>query len=139
MGRIRCLYFSNAASASLTLPTAGTVKGVCNNAWYVVQACCWAASHKNSAFSKGLSPMRPRCAPNGMMTASASSIALPSRKLPELTVFRAHGVFGAANDFVDVGGTGDQWRVVCLDSVEACPSIGHHIQAVEESEGRAVS
>jgi hypothetical protein len=33
MGRIRCPYFSNVASARLTLPTAGIVKGVCNNAW----------------------------------------------------------------------------------------------------------
>jgi hypothetical protein len=49
MGRMPRPCLSNAASARLTLPTAGTVKGVCNNAWYVVQACCWAASHKNSS------------------------------------------------------------------------------------------
>jgi len=38
--RIPWPYFSNAATARLTLPTAGTIKDVCSNAWYVVQACC---------------------------------------------------------------------------------------------------
>ena len=53
-----------------------------NNAWYVVQACCWAASHKNSASSKELSSMRPRCAPIGVMIVPGSSIALPIASSP---------------------------------------------------------
>jgi hypothetical protein len=61
------------------------------------------------------------------------------RKLAKLTVLTSHGGFGAANDFGDVRGAGDQRWVICLDRGEACPSIGYHIQGVEEAEGRAVT